>query len=160
VKTKTKLYALHAPEVERISKGKSRYPYAFRDTVGCAVTARGGLVVGARSILGDTYGGDKLGEQLEEAEILSGEKPCTIIVDLGYRGISLEGVEILHRGKPKRLTCRQCSWAKRRQPVELIIGRLRGAWRLRRNRLKDALRDASYVLGCVAGYNVHWITRF
>jgi len=159
-KAKNKLYALHAPEVECISKGKSRQPYEFGVKVGIAVTARGGLIVGARSFPGNPYDGDTLAEQLEQAGILSGEKPRTAIVDLGYRGRSLEGVEILHRGKPKRLTRRQWSWVKRRQAVEPVIGHLKDDCRLRRNRLKGALGDALHVLSCAAGYNLRWLLRW
>jgi IS5 family transposase len=155
-KAKNKLYALHAPEVKCVSRGKSRHPYEFGVKVGIAITARGGLIVGARSFPGNPYDGDTLAEQLEQAEILSDEKPHTAIVDLGYRGRSLEGVEILHRGKPKRLTRRQWSWVKRRQAVEPVIGRLKDDCRLRRNRLKGALGDALHVLSCAAGYNLRW----
>lgn len=49
---KGKLYALHAPEVECIGKGKSRQPYEFGVKVGLAITARKGLIVGARSFPG------------------------------------------------------------------------------------------------------------
>ncbi len=107
---KGELYALHALEVECISKGKSRHPYEFGVKMGLAVIAKIGLIVGARSFPGNPYDGDTLAEQLEQAEILSGEKPHTAIVDLGYRGRSLEGGEILHRGNPKRLTRPQWSW--------------------------------------------------
>ena len=43
---KGKLYALHAPEVECISKGKARTPYEFGVKVSIATTLREGLVVG------------------------------------------------------------------------------------------------------------------
>jgi hypothetical protein len=89
-KAKNKLYALHAPEVECLSKGKSRQPYEFGVKVGIAITARGGLIVDARSFPRNPYDGDTLAEQLEQAEILSGEKPLTVIVDLGYRGRALK----------------------------------------------------------------------
>ncbi len=42
-KDNQKLYALHAPEVECISKGKARNPYEFGVKVGIAVSARKGL---------------------------------------------------------------------------------------------------------------------
>uniref|UniRef100_UPI001901CF08 transposase n=1 Tax=Xanthomonas fragariae TaxID=48664 RepID=UPI001901CF08 len=45
-KDKQKLYALHAPEVECIGKGKARQAYEFGVKVGIAVTACKGLVVG------------------------------------------------------------------------------------------------------------------
>lgn len=47
---KNKLYALHAPEAECISKGKARTPYEFGVKVSIATTLREGLVVGCRSM--------------------------------------------------------------------------------------------------------------
>lgn len=44
-KDKNKLYALHAPEVECISKGKARTPYEFGVKVSIATTLKEGLVV-------------------------------------------------------------------------------------------------------------------
>ncbi|MDB5745141.1 MAG: transposase, family [Polaromonas sp.] len=43
---KCKLYALHAPEVECIAKGKARTPYEFGVKVSIATTLKEGLVVG------------------------------------------------------------------------------------------------------------------
>ena len=40
VRGKDKLYALHAPEVECIGKGKARQPYEFGVKVGIAITAK------------------------------------------------------------------------------------------------------------------------
>jgi transposase, IS5 family len=54
---KNKLYALHAPEVECIAKGKARKPYEFGVKVSVAVTHKQGLVVGARSFPGNPYDG-------------------------------------------------------------------------------------------------------
>ena len=51
--TNNKLYALHAPEVECISKGKARNPYEFGVKVSLAVTHKQGLMVGARSFPGN-----------------------------------------------------------------------------------------------------------
>ena len=159
-KDKAKLYALHAPEVECIGKGKARKPYEFGVKVGIAVTARKGLVVGARSFPGNPYDGDTLAEQLEQAEIVSGQTPTTAIVDLGYRGREIEGVTVLHRGKPKTLTRRQWAWVKRRQAVEPVIGHLKDDCRLRRNPLKGAQGDALHVIACAAGYNIRWLLRW
>ncbi len=159
-KDKNKLYALHAPEVECIGKGKARTPYEFGVKVGIAVTARKGLVVGARSFPGNPYDGDTLEEQLEQVEILSGTKPAMAIVDLGYRGRAVDGVKILHRGKPRTLTRRQWDWVKRRQAVEPVIGHLKDDCRLRRCPLKGTQGDALHVIGCAAGYNIRWLMRW
>jgi IS5 family transposase len=159
-KDKHKLYALHAPEVECIGKGKARKPYEFGVKVGIAVTARKGLVVGARSFAGNPYDGDTLEEQLEQVGIVSGTQPTTAIVDLGYRGREIEGVHVLHRGKPKSLTRRQWAWVKRRQAVEPVIGHLKDDCRLRRCHLKGAEGDALHVIACAAGYNIRWLLRW
>ncbi len=71
-KDKNKLYALHAPEVECISKGKARTPYEFGVKVSIATTLKEGLVVGMRSMPGNPYDGHTLAETLEQVGILTG----------------------------------------------------------------------------------------
>lgn len=71
-KDKGKLYALHAPEVECIGKGKARQPYEFGVKVSVAISHGSGLVVGARSFPGNPYDGHTLAEQLEQSRILAG----------------------------------------------------------------------------------------
>ncbi|WP_108820766.1 transposase [Xanthomonas fragariae] len=162
-KDKQKLYALHAPEVECIGKGKARQAYEFGVKVGIAVTACKGLVVGARSFPGNPYDGDTLAEQLEQTRGLLQDvsvEPTVAIVDLGDRGRAVDGVQVLHRGKAKTLTRRQWRWIKRRQAVEPVIGHLKDDCRLRRCRLKGAQGDALHVLGCAAGYNLRWLLRW
>ena len=51
-KDKNKLYALHAPEVECIGKGKARKPYELGVKTSIAVTHKSGLMVGARTFPG------------------------------------------------------------------------------------------------------------
>ncbi len=87
-KDKNKLYALHAPEVECISKGKARTPYEFGVKVSIATTLKEGLVVGMRSMPGNPYDGHTLAETLEQVGILTGtdKPPATAIVDKGYKG--------------------------------------------------------------------------
>ncbi len=156
-KDKQKLYALHAPEVDCMSKGKASSPYECGVKVGIAVSARKGVIVGARSFPGNPYDGDTLAEQLEQARGLLQDVdviPQVAIVDLGYRGRDVEGVQILHRGKAKTLTRRQWRWIKRRQAVEPVIGHLKQDCRLNRCHLNGAQGDALHVLGCAAGYNL------
>ena len=162
-KDKHKLYALHAPEVECIGKGKARRPYEFGVKVGIAVTAKKGLIVGARSFPGNPYDGDTLSEQLEQASALMQDvaaRPQVAIVDLGDRGREVAGVRILHRGKAKSLTRRQWRWIKRRQAVEPVIGHLKQEHRLDRCWLKGAQGDALNAIGAAAGYNLRWLMRW
>lgn len=97
-KDKNKLYALHAPEVECIAKGKARKPYEFGVKVSITTTHQEGLVVGARSMPGNPYDGHTLAEALEQTTILSEVTPEVAIVDRGYKGIEIEGVKIYCSG--------------------------------------------------------------
>lgn len=112
---------------------------------------------------GNPYDGDALAEQLEQARTLmqdTGAHPETVIVDLGYRGREVEGIQILHRGKAKSLTRRQWHWIKRRQAVEPVIGHLKQEHRLDRCWLKGAQGDALNAIGAAAGYNIRWLIRW
>lgn len=89
-KDKDKLYALHAPEVECIAKGKARKPYEFGVKASIAVTHQSGLMVGARTFPGNPYDGHILSAQLEQTRILledAGKIPKLVVVDLGFRGV-------------------------------------------------------------------------
>ena len=72
----------------------------------------------------------------------------------------MEGVSVLHRGKPKSLTRQQWAWVKRRQAIEPVIGHLKDDCRLRRCHLKGAEGDALHVIACAAGYNIRWLLRW
>jgi IS5 family transposase len=159
-----KLYALHAPEVECIGKGKARKPYEFGVKASLAVTHRSGLMVGARTFPGNPYDGHVLSAQLEQTNILledTGRAPKQVVVDLGYRGVDQDnpGVEIIHRGKYKSLTKTQRRWLKRRQAVEPAIGHLKSDHRMDRCHLKGSLGDALHAVLCAAGYNLRWLLR-
>jgi len=162
--TKNKLYALHAPEVECISKGKARNPYEFGVKVSLAVTHKQGLMVGARSFPGNPYDGHVLGAQLEQTANLlqdTGHAPKQVIVDLGYRGVDADnpGVQIIHRGKYKSLSDHEKKLLKRRQAIEPLIGHTKADHRMDRCWLQGAVGDALHALSCAAGYNVRWLLR-
>ena len=159
-----KLYSWHAPEVECISKGKSRNPYEFGVKVGIATTLKGTLIVGARSFPGNPYDGHTLNEQVEQASILmqaTGVMPQTAIVDLGYRGVDKDNqnIDIKHRGKFKSMTEQERKLLKRRQAIEPIIGHLKADHRMNRCHLKGSEGDSLHAVLCAAGYNIRWLLR-
>ena len=163
-KGKNKLYAMHAPEVECISKGKARQRYEFGVKTSIVCTHRQGLVVGARTFAGNPYDGHVLNAQLEQTGILLqdvGRRPREVIVDLGYRGVDQDNpdVKILHRGRSKSMTKRQRKWVRRRQAIEPLIGHLKADHRLDRCWLKGAEGDALHAVLCAAGYNLRWLLR-
>jgi IS5 family transposase len=163
-KDKNKLYALHAPEVECIGKGKARKPYEFGVKTSLAVTHKSGLMVGARTFPGNPYDGHVLNQQLEQTTILledTGKTPKEVIVDLGYRGVDKAnpGVQIIHRGKYKSLTRQQRRWLRRRQAIEPAIGHLKSDHRMDRCWQHGELGDALHAVLGAAGYNLRWLMR-
>ncbi|OOG51170.1 IS5 family transposase [Polaromonas sp. C04] len=163
---KNKLYALHAPEVEYIGKGKARKPYEFGVKVSVAITHKQGLIVGARSFPGNPWDGHTLAEQIEQSTILLediGVKPRQVVVDLGYRGKEVDaanpGVDIIHRGRSKTMSKHERKLLKRRQAVEPAIGHLKADHRMNRCWLKGSMGDALHALSCALGYNLRWLIR-
>ena len=153
-----KLYALHAPEVECIAKGKARTPYEFGVKVSVAVTAREGLVVGMRSMPGNPYDGHTLHNAIEQVEILTATTPSIVLADRGYRGVTLEGERTrLILSHTRRLAPSLKRLLKRRQVVEPMIGHMKTDGLLDRNWLKGELGDALHAVMCGAGHNLRMI---
>jgi IS5 family transposase len=158
-KDKNKLYALHAPEVECLAKGKVRTPYEFGVKVSITTTHKEGLVVGARSMPGNPYDGHTLAEALEQAAILSDVSPEVAIVDRGYKGVMIDGVKIYHPGLRRGITRGLRTMIRRRSAIEPAIGHMKMDGKLDRNWLKGALGDAMQAVLCGAGHNLRMILR-
>jgi transposase, IS5 family len=163
---KNKLYALHAPEVECIGKGKARKPYEFGVKSAVVVSHAQGLMLGARTFPGNPFDGHILSAVLEQATNLMQDMSVTIkqvVADLGFRGKEVDadnpGVQTIHRGRYKTLSKQERRWLKRRQAVEPAIGHLKSDHRLDRCWLKGALGDALHAISCAAGYNLRWLLR-
>ena len=156
-KDKAKLYALHAPEVECIAKGKAATPYEFGVKVSLVTTLKEGFAVGMRSMPGNPYDGHTLHESIEQVSILTEHKPTTAVVDKGYRGIDVEGVRILRSGQKRGITRSLRAMIRRRSAIEPAIGHMKMDGRLARNPLKGALGDAIHAVLCGAGHNLRLI---
>jgi transposase, IS5 family len=161
---KNKLYALHAPEVECIGKGKARKPFEFGVKSAVVVSHQHGLMLGARTFPGNPYDGHILSAVLEQASNLTQDLSITIrqvVADLGFRGVDADnpGKHIIHRGWYKSMSPQQKAWLRRRQAVEPAIGHLKSDHRMDRCWLQGALGDALHTLSCAAGYNLRWLMR-
>jgi len=158
-KDKNKLYALHAPEVECISKGKARTPYEFGVKVSIAATLKENIIVGMRSMPGNPYDGHTLAETLEQVSILTNRSPKIVIVDKGYQGVDIPNVRILRSGQRRGITRSLKAMIKRRSAIEPIIGHMKMDGRLDRNPLKGALGDALHAVLCGAGHNIRLLLK-
>lgn len=103
-KDKNKLYALHAPEVSCIGKGKAKQLYDFGVKAGLAVTHKKGLIVGMTTFPGNLFDGYSLAEQIEQGNILTEDHNMLIkqvCMNLGNRGVGHvnSDVQIIHQGK-------------------------------------------------------------
>ncbi len=96
-----KIYSVHEPAVECISKGKAHKRYEFGCKVSVAATSRGGWFVGAKAIHGNPYDGHTLPEALEQVERIA-QRPQQVFVDMGYRGHDYSGPVEVHVDKRRR----------------------------------------------------------
>ena len=156
---KNKLYALHAPEVECISKGKTRTPYEFGVKVSLTTTLKEGFVLGACAIPGNPYDGHTLVPALAQSQRLSQIPIDTVVVDKGYKGAMVEGVRILRSGQRRGITRGLKAKIKRRSAIEPTIGHMKSDGKLSRNWLKGQLGDAVHAILCGAGHNIRLLLR-
>ena len=118
-KDKDKLYALHAPEVVCIAKGKARTPYEFGAKIGIAVTNREGLVLAAKAFAGNPYDGHTLAATLDQARSVSGVAAERIYVDKGYRGHDYAGAgQVMIAGRWRGLSATMRRELRRRSAIE------------------------------------------
>ena len=141
-----KVYALHAPEVECIGKGKARTPYEFgcKVSVATPVTSpKGGqFVLHAKALHGSPYDGHTLGAVIADLEELTGVETRRIHVDKGYRGHNHpHRFRVWISGQVRRVTASIRREMRRRAAVEPVIGHLKAEHRMGRNYLKGPEGD-------------------
>ena len=158
-KDKKKLYSLHEPAVDCISKGKAHKRYEFGTKVSVATTNRGGFVVGMRALSGNPYDGHTLAEALEQVEILTDQKPEFAFVDRGYRGHGVENVKVFISGARRGVTRTIAKLLRRRSAIEPMIGHMKNDGRLTRCPLKGTDGDAIFAVLCGCGHNIRMILR-
>ena len=156
-KSKNKIYSLHEPEVDCISKGKARIRYEFGTKVSLATTLDGGFVVGARSFPGNPYDGHTLAPALEQVAILTEQVPDLAVVDRGYRGHGVETTKVLISGTRRGITPLLARLLRRRSAIEPEIGHMKSDGRLARCPLKGRIGDAIFAVLCACGHNVRKI---
>src|SRR5579872_7242005 len=163
-----KVYALHAPEVECIGKGKARAPYEFGCKVSIATPVtrpKGGqFVLHAQALHGNPFDGHTLGPVVAGLEALTGVETRRIHVDKGYRGHNHpHKFRVWITGQARRVTRSIRREMKRRAAVEPVIGHTKAEHRLGRNYLKGCDGDRSNAVLAAAGYNfsllLRWLAR-
>jgi IS5 family transposase len=152
-----KIYALHEPEVDCISKGKARVRYEFGCKVSVATTLDEGFVVGMRSFAGNPFDGHTLKESLEQVAILTDQRPDLAVVDRGYRGHDEGETRVLISGTRRGLTAKEITDLRRRSAIEAEIGHMKTDGRLSRCPLKGTIGDAVFAVLNACGHNIRKI---
>ena len=156
-----KLYSLHEPEVQCISKGKAHKRYEFGQKVAVASTNRGNWMVAARMLPDNPYDGHTLAETLSVVERITSVGLTDVYVDKGYRGHGYAGATNIHvagaayanRSRSERRRRR------RRSAIEPKIGHLKSDHRMDRCFLAGLAGDAINAVLAAAGSNLRKLLR-
>jgi len=159
-----KVYALHAPEVECIGKGKARSPYEFGCKVSIATPVtqpKGGqFVLHAKALHGNPYDGHTLAAAVADVEKNTGVEVRRTHVDKGYRGHDANKFRVWITGQVRRTTAAIEREMKRRAAIEPVIGHLKAEHRMGRNYLKGRDGDRTNAILAAAGFNFHLLLRW
>ena len=151
-----KLYSLHEPEVQCISKGKAHKRYEFGQKVAIATTNGDNWVVASRLMENNPYDGHTLAETLAAVESVPRSTITDAYVDKGFRGHGYTGsVEVhvagqRHKGSSRTERRRR----RRRSAVEPKIGHLKSDHRMNRCFLAGLRGDAINAVLAAAGANM------
>jgi IS5 family transposase len=158
--SKNKIYSIHEPHVECISKGKANKPYEFGNKVSIAVTAKKSWIVGAKSFFGRPYDGATLIPAIKQVQQLTGVPVEEAYVDKGYRGKEHhpKTTHVLVSGR-KNLKPVLQKLLKRRSAIEPIIGHSKHDHRMLRNYLGGKHGDEINPILAGAAFNLRKIMR-
>ena len=156
---KNKLYSLHAPEVECISKGKAHKKYEFSVKVSVATTNRDNFVVGMFAEHGNPYDGHTLAKAIEQVQRITGRIVERSFADKGYRGHGIKDTQVLISDRKLGMTPQMTKELKRRSAIEPVIGHMQADGKLGRNYLLGVLGGKINAPLCGAGHNIRIILR-
>ncbi|EMM98514.1 IS5 family transposase [Leptospira noguchii] len=160
--SKNKIYSIHSPEVECISKGKSYKRYEFGCKVSLVTTSKSNWVVGVQALHDNPYDGHTLKDAINQMEKIVGLRPKEVYVDLGYKGKDHhpEDVQVhLSNKSRKKMTRWERMWMNRRSAIEPVISHLKYDHNMIRNFLKGKEGDRINAILSAAGFNFSKLIR-
>jgi IS5 family transposase len=159
---KNKLYSLHAPEVECISKGKVHKKYEFGCKVSLATTSKDNWIVGAEALHNNPFDGHTLKGALEQVKRLVGWAVGNAYCDKGYKGNPKQlGETTVHLATRRKssMTAGEWRWFRRRPAIEPVIGHAKEDHRMDRNYLKGTDGDKTNAILAACGFNLRKLLR-
>lgn len=154
-----KIYSLHEPHVQCISKGKEHKKYEFGSKVSIITTKNSGVIIGAINIKTNVHDSKTLEPAIEQQQRLTGAVLKNNFVDRGYRGVKeVLGTTITIPDKPgkQRTACQKQKLRKgfkRRAAIEPRISHLKTDHRLSRNFYKGIKGDNRNIMLAAAAMN-------
>jgi transposase, IS5 family len=154
-----KIYSLHEPHTQCISKGKEHKKYEFGSKVSIIATKTTGVIIGAVNIEKNVHDSKTLQPALEQQQRLTGITLKNNFVDRGYRGVKeVLGTKIIIPDRPgKNRTPYEKQKLrrgfKRRAAIEPRIGHLKQDHRLSRNFYNGIKGDNINVMLAAAAMN-------
>ncbi len=114
-KDKNKLYSLHEPDVQCISKDKAHKRYEFGQKVAVATTNRSNWIVASALMEGNPYDGHTLTETLTTVERVTGVAVADAYVVKGYRGHGYTGGAAVHIAGQRKTNTTRAEHKRRRR---------------------------------------------
>jgi IS5 family transposase len=154
-----KVYSLHEPHVQCISKGKEHKKYEFGSKVSIITTKNTGVIIGALNIEKNIHDSKTLQPALEQQQRLTGITLKNNFVDRGYRGVKeVSGTKIIIPDTPAKNRTpyekqKLRKGFKRRAAIEPRIGHLKQDHRLSRNFYRGIKGDNINVMLAAAAMN-------
>jgi transposase, IS5 family len=154
-----KIYSLHEPHTQCISKGKEHKKFEFGSKVSVIVTKNTGVIIGAINIEKNIHDSKTLQPAIEQQQRLTGIILKNNFVDRGYRGVKeVLGTKIIIPDAPGK---DRTNYEKqklrrgfrRRAAIEPKIGHLKQDHRLSRNFYKGIKGDNNNVMLAAAAMN-------
>ncbi|MBP9706376.1 MAG: IS5 family transposase [Oligoflexales bacterium] len=153
--SKGKIYSIHEPGVECISKGKAHKRYEFGCKVSIVTTNRSNWVIGSKALHGRPYDGHTFNGAMDQVKKIVGKFPAVAYADKGYRGATLpEGTRLFLSGQKRGVDAQRRKKLNRRSAIEPVIGHLKSGHRLSRNFLKGIDGDKNNTILAGIGFNM------
>ena len=154
-----KIYSLHEPHTQCMSKGKENKKYEFGSKVSIITTKNTGVIIGAINIEKNVHDSKTLEPAIEQQQRLTGIILKNNFVDRGFRGVKeVLGTRIIIPDKPGKEKSayekqKLRKGFKRRAAIEPKIGHLKQDHRLSRNFYKGIKGDDNNVMLAAAAMN-------
>ena len=158
--SKNKVYSLHEPAVECISKGKAHKKYEFGCKASIVLSHKECFALSVKAFHGNPYDGHTLKEVLDESEKMTRASIKRVIVDKGYKGHQAGGSRKVFLSGMRGLSVHFKRLLRRRSAIEPCIGHMKSDGKLGRNYLKGTFGDCFNAILCGIGHNARMILRF